>query len=431
MSGKSQPDESEKPGSILARHAGDTAGPHRPRAGNSACQSPCRRWSPEDDALLGKIRDEELSAQTGRTLGAIKQRRTHRGILLAVRQAPLWTPGEDRLLGTARDADIAARLGRTAKSVETRRQLLRRRPFGHKPFRPWTLAEDALLGKMPDRRLARKIRRAESAVRLRRLARGIRAFSPSRHFWTPEDERLLGTRPDEQVALLIGATVKAVRRRRIGLRIPDVPQNRREPVRHWTPEADAVVRSCSVREAILRLGRTRASVLCRRRCLGIRQIVRRSWKATDNALFSKFNDKEIARKLGRTLSSVENRRTRLKIPVPNPGWRFFTPAEDALLGTAADAEIAARLGRHRSSVQARRLRLGILRGKRPKSRRPWTPEDDALLGTDTDTRISARLGRHVSQVCVRRQQLGIPNFHWQQRCGRQRRLKGKRQTRRG
>jgi hypothetical protein len=109
---------------------------------------------------------------------------------------------------------------------------------------------------------------------------------------------------------------------------------------------------------------------------------------------------------------VENRRTRLKIPVPKPGWRLFTPEEDALLGTATDIEIGKRLGRHPSSVQARLLRLGM-RKSNPRKRRPWTPEEDALLGTATDTEIAARLDRHIATVCLRRQKLGIPNAYRQ------------------
>lgn len=158
--------------------------------------------------------------------------------------------------------------------------------------------------------------------------------------------------------------------------------------------------------------------------MGIRQIVRHEWTPEQDARFRELNDKEIAEKLGRTLSSVENRRTRLKIKVPKPGWRFFTPEEDALLGTASDAEIAKRLGRHPASVQSRRLKLGLLGGKSRILRR-WTAEEDALLGTAKDTEIATRLNRKVEVVCMRRQKLGIPNFYWQQRCGHQRKLKAK------
>ena len=94
----------------------------------------------------------------------------------------------------------------------------------------------------------------------------------------------------------------------------------------------------------------------------------------------------------------------------------------AVEGTATDAEIARRLGRHPASVQSRRLKLG-LRKRECRKRRSWTAEEDALLGTAKDSEIAARLNRHVSVVCIRRQTLGIPNVYWQERCGRQRKLK--------
>ena len=159
-------------------------------------------------------------------------------------------------------------------------------------------------------------------------------------------------------------------------------------------------------------------------CWGFGRLSATSGHPDQDALFKKCSDKEIAEQLGRTLSSVENRRTRLKIRVPKPGWRFFTPEEDALLGTASDAEIAKRIGRHPSSVQSRRLKLGMAI-RHNRKRRPWTPEEDALLGTASDTELAARLDRHISTVCIRRQELSIPNPYWQRRCGRQRLLKQK------
>lgn len=154
------------------------------------------------------------------------------------------------------------------------------------------------------------------------------------------------------------------------------------------------------------------------------KIIRQEWTPEQDALFSQCNDEEIAGKLGRTLSSVENRRGRLKIRTPKPGWRFFTPEEDALLGTAPDAEIAKRIGRHPASVQARRIELNGA-SRQVRKRRPWTPEEEALLGTAPDTEIAARLERHISTVCIRRQALGIPNPYWEARCGRQRLRKQK------
>jgi hypothetical protein len=324
-------------------------------------------------------------------------------------------------VGSAPDEKIAARLNRPIKSVQMRRQELKRPPFGAKPIRPWTAEEESRLGKLTDKNLARKLNRAVSAVRLRRLALNIRAFDPSRHFWRPEDDKLLGVRPDAQVALLIGATVKSVRHRRAMLGKSPAPQDLANRPQPWTANEDRIVRTQGIDEAVGQLKRTRAAILGRRRLLGIRQITRRNWTPAEDKLFNKLNDKELAEKFGRTISSVENRRTRLRIPVPKPGWRLFTPEEDALLGTAPDVEIAKRLGRHPSSVQTRRLRLG-LRKSSPRARRPWTPTEDSLLGTMSDTDLAARLDRHIATVCIRRQKLGVPNFYWVKRSGRSRRF---------
>lgn len=276
-------------------------------------------------------------------------------------------------------------------------------------------------GKLTDKNLARKLNRAVSAVRLRRLALKIRAFNPNRHFWIPEDEQLLGVRPDTHVALLLGTTLKSVRHRRALLGRSPAPQDLANRPQRWTANEDRIVRTQGIAEAVRELKRTRAAVLVRRRILGIRQITRRNWTPAEDKLFNKLNDKELAEKIGRTISSVENRRTRLKIPVPNPGWRLFTPEEDALLGTAPDIEIAKRLGRHPSSMQTRRLRFG-LRKSHPRARRPWTQAEDSLLGTMSDTELAARLDRHIATVCIRRQKFGVPNFYWVKRSGRSRRF---------
>jgi hypothetical protein len=188
---------------------------------------------------------------------------------------------------------------------------------------------------------------------------------------------------------------------------------------------DEIVRNNSIDAAAAQLKRTRIAILMRRRVLGVRQIVRRGWSPEQDALLKKFNVAQAAERLGRTLSSVENRRARLRICVPHPSGRRFTPEEDALLGTAPDAVIAKRLGRHPSSVQGRRLKLGLAFWRNRK-KRPWTPEEEALLGTASDTEVAARLGRHISTVCIRRQQLGIPNSYWQERCGRQRSMGARR-----
>jgi len=74
-----------------------------------------------------------------------------------------------------------------------------------------------------------------------------------------------------------------------------------------------------------------------------------------------------------------------------------------MLGKASDAQVARRLGRSVTSVKARRLRLGIA-----SSRQRWTPEQDELLSKYPDKTLARRLGRTVKEVQARRERLGIP-----------------------
>jgi hypothetical protein len=70
-------------------------------------------------------------------------------------------------------------------------------------------------------------------------------------------------------------------------------------------------------------------------------------------------DKDLARRLGRPIQSVRQRRNSLGIapftlqPMP------WTNADDRLLGTMPDAELAARLGRSKMAVELRRLHRKI------------------------------------------------------------------------
>jgi hypothetical protein len=86
------------------------------------------------------------------------------------------------------------------------------------------------------------------------------------------------------------------------------------------------------------------------------------------------------------------------------GGRAWTAEEEAILGTDADWYIAKRLGRSRSTVAQRRSALGI--GAFAKRR--WTSEEDALLGTDDDEVIAAKIGRTPMSVTLRRCANGIP-----------------------
>jgi hypothetical protein len=230
--------------------------------------------------------------------------------------------------------------------------------------------------------------------------------------WKRAEIAVLGKVPDAEAARLLRRSLSAVVRRRRGLHIPEFEKtpHRTAARRFWQSKDDEIVRKYTIDEAMRLLGRTRPSILVRRRLLGIRQHNPKRWTAKEDALFTKFNNDELAKKLRRSLSSIENRRTRLKVGTPRPGWRYFTPAEDALLGTASDVEIARRLGRHQSSVQTRRMKLGI-----PSIKRPWTPEEDKVLGTAPDADIARRIGRTEHAIRSRRAVLHTPKPPWPSR----------------
>jgi len=110
-----------------------------------------------------------------------------------------------------------------------------------------------------------------------------------------------------------------------------------------------------------------------------------------------FSEREVARRLGRTLSAVKARRGKLGLPQIDPPFVWWKPAEDKLLGTAPDAEIARRLGRSMKSVTGRRLLLGI---KCPNPRRPWPSEELAPAGYTARRRAGAAVQPARNPSCV-------------------------------
>jgi hypothetical protein len=110
----------------------------------------------------------------------------------------------------------------------------------------------------------------------------------------------------------------------------------------------------------------------------------------------------VAKQLNRTSGAVGRRRRKLGLPQIDPPFRWWKPEEDKLLGTAPDAEIARRLGRTESSVKGRRL---LLRIKFPNPARPWPPEELAMLGTMPDGDLAKKFDRPESAIRSKRLKL--------------------------
>jgi len=76
-------------------------------------------------------------------------------------------------------------------------------------------------------------------------------------------------------------------------------------------------------------------------------------------LLGTMTDEQLAKKLNRPKMGISLRRQRLKIPIFGSLRPKWTPAADELFAKHSYVEIARRLGRTISSVQNRRFRLGI------------------------------------------------------------------------
>jgi hypothetical protein len=171
---------------------------------------------------------------------------------------------------------------------------------------------------MPDKQLARQFKRTLESVRTRRASKRLPVCDPKKHRWTADDDKLLGLRPDAQVALLLRITKEAVKHRRHQLRISLPGQERIIPAsKPWLPEDDALLGTISDQEVARRLGRSATSVKARRARQGIASY-RHWWTPGQDVLLGKFPDEELARRLGRTAEAVLARRERLGIPAHKP-----------------------------------------------------------------------------------------------------------------
>ena len=134
------------------------------------------------------------------------------------------------------------------------------------------------------------------------------------------------------------------------------------------------------------------------------------WTEAENRLVAKAmkswsskSDRELARRLGRSVKALQNHR-RYKfglVKPPPPPWKR---SEERYLGLRTDPEVARLTGRHPQTVGERRRRLGIPPFRR---RRPWTRAEDRLLGKMSDPAVGKKIGRLAVTVGARRRKLGI------------------------
>jgi hypothetical protein len=372
-------------------------------------------WTKEEDALLGKLIDREVSEKLNRSLSTVRDRRNLLGkTAVGFAPQPLCVEREARdhyarLFATKSNQQLRAMLGWSYRRIQAHRRQLAGGKVRKLPPE-WTLEEDRLLGTKPDQVLARKFGRPVSAVRQRRWKKRIRV----RKDWRPADDRILGMRKDKEVALLLGRSKSNIIWRRKKLGIPPKAKARR-----WTPEEQALLGSKPDKELARTFGRTVLAVAARRIGLGrpkpdaafnIVKVTKQdghpanakpgarycTWTVEEDSLLGKFTDKAVARKLGYPVVRVRRRRRLLGLASSNPDHRHWTKEEIALLGTAPDREVGKLVNRSLGNVRYKRLALGI------KFRNPryevWKPGELALLGKLSDKGVALRTGHSLDSV---------------------------------
>jgi hypothetical protein len=161
-------------------------------------------------------------------------------------------------------------------------------------------------------------------------------------------------------------------------------------IRHWWGVSHSAVTRW---RAALGVGRTNNEgsnrLIRAAACVGAEAVKEREW--TDQ-------EREVRRRLNATKGLARN----LAL---GSLWRPWAQEDVALLGTVPDEEVARRTGRTVGAVRQKRAALGI---PNPGSNR-WTAEAVALLGTMPDREVARRLGRALASVTQKRRQLGIAN----------------------
>jgi hypothetical protein len=82
------------------------------------------RWTPEQDKLLGTMRDSRLASRLKRTVVSVSVHRKRKGIPIFNSKVHTWTAEDDQILGTRPDKQIALLPGVTVMAVKHRRSRL-------------------------------------------------------------------------------------------------------------------------------------------------------------------------------------------------------------------------------------------------------------------------------------------------------------------
>ena len=128
------------------------------------------------------------------------------------------------------------------------------------------------------------------------------------------------------------------------------------------------------------------------------------WSGEEDKAVRKLSPAEAAKKTGRTLTAVYDRRKRLGV-VAERGLPW-SPDHDELLKSLTVEEAMKATGRTRYAVMRR---MWNLCNSTAKERIPWSDEEDATLRRLGVHEAAEKLGRSLSATRNRWQKLGLAN----------------------
>lgn len=165
------------------------------------------------------------------------------------------------------------------------------------------------------------------------------------------------------------------------------------------------------REIAKKLKISQSTVRVKRNQLGIRPFHnnRHNWTKAELALLGKVSDVKVSNTIGLNVSSVREKRAALKIKrFDNDRLHIWTVEEVSLLGTMSDTELAKIVGVSSNAVRGRRTREGI----KPFSENLWIPELIENLGLVPDEMLGKEYNLKRCIVCRKRILLKIDSYQY-------------------
>lgn len=225
------------------------------------------------------------------------------------------------------------------------------------------------LGKFPDTALADEFGVPLHHVRRARVDRGIAPANREEYVWNKSQLALLGVVPDFELARRWGLAPNTVGNKRRKLGIPPAIPKTTDKQHRWTNE-------------------------------------QLSW-------LGEVPDKEVAKRVGLSQTTVRQKRQVLGIEPYQPtrkrrDSKVWAEDDIALLGTMSDTKLAKQLGVTRNTVQDKRRQLNIASFASTSADKRWTPVILEQLGKVPDHVIAKQVGINVSAVGLFRNRRGIP-----------------------